>query len=65
MAIDDVHAGSAHHYYAHASNDTPISERTVILLVLFVVASVALSLAVGYQLVKKEREDAEQQRKQV
>ena len=62
MAIDDVHAGSAHHYYAHASNDTPASERGVILVVVFVVASVALSLVVGYQLVKKEREDAEQRK---
>lgn len=64
MAIDDVHAGSAHHYYAHSSNDIPTTERGVIVVSVFVLATVALLLAVGYLLVKKEREDTEQ-RKQI
>lgn len=62
MAIDDVHAGSAHHYYAHDSTENTISERGIILVGVFVIATASLLIAVGYQLVKQERQEAQQRK---
>lgn len=64
MAIDDIHSGSAHHYYAHDSTDVSINEQGKVIVGVFVVVTVILLILVGYQLEKKEREEA-QQRKQI
>jgi uncharacterized membrane protein len=60
MAFDDVHAGSAHHYWSHASNENEASKLGIFFIGAFVLATTVLVAIVALQLMRKERQEAEQ-----